>query len=307
MSAKPPMGYVVGSLGHLYLTPGGTAGCIDEQFVTSLMQAVQSLTHDPSVNRLVIHGSPGLFAQGVDVGFFLSCLEAGDIDRILAFVRQCRTLLAAISASSKPVLAWVDGPAFGGGLELALACHRIVAGPKAKFCLPETGLGIYPGMGGTQRLPRRIGIGLAKWMIYSGAIVPAEHAARFGLVDALTAADATAEHVWAALGRPTEPAPLEARHRELAEFFARNPINELLNPAMTMPSEAQCIRAVIQVRAAAPRALRLAEEAIDCGMALPLEAGLDEEYARLSEGFATADALAGLKALGKSKPAFTGR
>lgn len=306
MSANRPIGCVTGSLGQLQLTREGTATWLDEPFVTGLSQAVRSLTHDPRVERLLIHGSPGQFVHGVDVGFFLECLEAGDVDRLLSFVRLCRDLLATIAGSAKPIVAWVDGPALGGGLELALACHRIVAGPKAKFCLPETGLGIYPGMGGTQRLPRRIGVGLAKWMIYTGSIVPVEHAARIGLVDVLAPSPLSAEQAWAALSQPVQPAPLEARYRDLAEHFAQNSVDRLLNPALPMPSEAQIIRALVQMRAAAPRALRLAEAAIDHGMALPLEAGLDEEYAHLAEVFSTADALAGLKALGKSKPKFTG-
>lgn len=307
MSANSPFSRVDGSLGHLELTGEGSAAWIDEPLVTRLLHAVQTLAHDPRTERLVIHGTPGQFVQGVDVRFFVACLEAGDVDRILSFVRLCRKLLATIASSPKPVVAWVDGPAAGGGLELALACHRIVAGPKAKFCLPETSLGIYPGMGGTQRLPRRVGVGLAKWMIYTGSIVPAEHAARFGLVDALAPSATTGEQAWAALSQPAQLAPLEARYRDLAELFAQNSVDTLLDPALAMPSEAQSIRAVVQMRASAPRALRLAEAAIDRGIALPLEAGLDEEYAHLAEVFATADSLAGLKALGKSKPTFTGR
>lgn len=307
MSAKATLGGLDGSLGHLHLSGEGSTARIDEPFLASLLQAVQVVAQHPRVERLIIHGSPGQFVSGVNVDFFLECLEGGDIDRLLSFVRQCRAVLAAIAASPKLVVAWVDGPAFGGGLELALACHRIVAGPKAKFCLPETGLGIYPGMGGTQRLPRRIGLGLAKWMTYTGAIVPAEHAARFGLVDALACGAITPAEAWAALDQPAAPEPLEPRYRELAELFTRYGVDALLNPALPMPSEAQCVRAVVQMRAAAPRALQLAEAAIDRGTALPLEAGLDEEYVLQREVFATADALAGLKALGKSKPTFTGR
>ena len=73
--------------------------------------------------------------------------------------------------------------ALGGGVELALACHAIVATPKASLAFPETGIGIYPGLGGTQRTPRRIGTGLAKWLVLSGQTLGAEEARAIGLID----------------------------------------------------------------------------------------------------------------------------
>jgi enoyl-CoA hydratase/3-hydroxyacyl-CoA dehydrogenase len=191
-------------------------------------------------------------------------------------------------------------------LELALACHRIVTGPKAKFCFPETGLGIYPGMGGTQRLPRRIGVGLAKWMIYTGAIVPADHAARFGLADAATTANALPPDAVAALERAGEIPTYESRDRLLAELFSRNKVADLLDPARPLPTEPWAVRAIVQLRAAAPCALRLAEAAIDQGISLPLSAGIEEEFSRLSNVFSTTDARLGLAALGQTKPRFTG-
>jgi enoyl-CoA hydratase/3-hydroxyacyl-CoA dehydrogenase len=307
VSAHRPVLNVEACQARLLLSPEGNPIWLDEPYVACLLEAVQSATRDPGIDQLVIQGQPGQFMQGVRVELFVERLERQDFDSLMGFVRRCRELLAAISKCPKPVVAWVDGPAVGGGCELALACHRIVAGPKAKFFLPESGLGIYPGMGGTQRLPRRVGVGLAKWMIYTGSIVPAEHAARFGLVDALAPATTSCREALASLAEPLRPPPLDQRYRSLAKLFTRHSVDALLDPMFPMPTDAPSIRAIVQLRAAAPRALRLAEAAIDRGIELPLEAGLDEEYGRLPEVFRTEDALAGLKAVGRAKPAFAGR
>ena len=94
----------------------------------------------------------------------------------------CRAALLSIENSSKPVIAAVNGHALGGGFELMLACDLCVAASHAKFGLPETGLGIMPGAGGTQRLPRMIGVRRAKEMILTGKMITADEAADLGLV-----------------------------------------------------------------------------------------------------------------------------
>ena len=90
-----------------------------------------------------------------------------------------------IRSIKKPIIAAVSGWALGGGCELALACDMIVASDKAKFGQPEVSLGIIPGFGGTQRLPRRVGSAVARELIYTGKMIDAEEALRIGLANAL--------------------------------------------------------------------------------------------------------------------------
>lgn len=96
----------------------------------------------------------------------------------------CRAALLSIENSSRPVIAAVNGYALGGGFELMLACDLCVAATHARFGLPETGLGIMPAAGGTQRLPRIIGVRRAKEMILTGSMITAEEAVALGLVSA---------------------------------------------------------------------------------------------------------------------------
>ncbi|KOC31633.1 enoyl-CoA hydratase-related protein, partial [Clostridium botulinum] len=88
-----------------------------------------------------------------------------------------------VESLSKPVIAAINGFALGGGCEISMACDIRIASTKAKFAQPEVGLGITPGFGGTQRLPRIVGMGMAKEMIYTGNIINADEAFRIGLVN----------------------------------------------------------------------------------------------------------------------------
>ncbi|OZG73568.1 3-hydroxyacyl-CoA dehydrogenase [Hahella sp. CCB-MM4] len=129
-----------------------------------LIDGIQTALQDPSVQVVVISSDEGLFSAGADISEFAS----GDVEPPLPKV------LALIENAEKPVIAALNGPAFGGGLELALACHYRVTFIGNKVGLPEVHLGILPGAGGTQRLPRLVGVAPALDMIVTGKPVKAE-------------------------------------------------------------------------------------------------------------------------------------
>ena len=133
---------------------------------------------DPTVRAVVVTGSPH-FAAGADINE-LKAAAAGD-DKALA--ADLSRALTALERLPKPVIAAVRGFAFGGGLELALACDFRYLAEDARVGVPEIKLGIYPGAGGTQRLPRLIGIGKARDLIYTGRQVRAAEALEIGLAD----------------------------------------------------------------------------------------------------------------------------
>ena len=131
------------------------------------------------IGGLILTGSGKAFVAGADIKVQSTLDEAGGFD----WGRNGCAVFSKLEALEMPVIAAVNGFALGGGCELALACDIIVAGEKAKFGQPEVGLGITPGFGGTQRLPRRIGMGKAKELIFSGRMVTAEEAEALGLAD----------------------------------------------------------------------------------------------------------------------------
>ncbi len=281
---------------------------LDELLLGQLASSFSELIQDPAVETICLSGQPDAFLVGVDVPLFVRSLLANDVDCILSFTRAAHALLNQIERSDKRVVAWVRGPAFGAGLEIALACHRIVASPTARFAFPETGLGIYPGMGGTQRTPRRIGVELAKWLIYTGAIVPPDHALEIGLIDAIhpTAADAS-QALEALHSRGSARSPQSARFRALQMLFAQQDVASLCDTSLPLPADPHAARAVVQLRGKAPLALELVEQIINRGMSLPLAEAIDEEFAHLRQVFSTEDARMGLASIGKPRPTFVGR
>src|SRR5207244_4904313 len=147
------------------------------------------ISRQPETRGLIIAGAGRSFVAGADIRFFIRNIEHNDLARTAKFTEDMQELFGEIQNSRKPVVAAVHGLALGGGVELALACDYIVATPNASFGFPETGIGIYPGLGGTQRTTRRIGTGLTKWLVLTGQIISAEEALAIGLIDAVAPRD----------------------------------------------------------------------------------------------------------------------
>ena len=147
---------------------------LGKQVRDALDAAITSAASDDAVKAIVIHGNGRGFSGGADITEF----GGGGADSI-----PLPVMIDRMEASTKPVVAAIHGTAFGGGLELALAAHYRVASPSAKLGLPEVKLGILPGAGGTQRLPRVIGVEAALPIIVLGNPVDANKAFELGLID----------------------------------------------------------------------------------------------------------------------------
>ena len=152
---------------------------LSDQVVADLGQAVLALKSDATVRGVILTGAgPKAFVAGADIG---ELAEQGVLDgRKRALNGQA--VLTAIETMGKPVIAAVNGFALGGGCELAMACHLRIASETAKFGQPEVKLGITPGYGGTQRLPRIVGKGRALHLLLTGETIDAQEALRIGLV-----------------------------------------------------------------------------------------------------------------------------
>ena len=153
---------------------------LTSEVVQELECALYELDLDASVKAVVLTGAgEKAFVAGADIK------EMSEISAFTAhdFAGKGQRLMLLMGRMHKPVIAAVNGFALGGGLELALACDFIYASEKAKFGFPEVGLGIIPGFGGTQNLPRLIGPGRAKELIFSGRIITAAKALDWGIVN----------------------------------------------------------------------------------------------------------------------------
>ena len=153
---------------------------LDERLLRRLGEVVGDLSADEGVAVVIITGAGDrAFVAGADIAEMNACSR----DELAEIVRLGQALTRAVELAPKPVIAMVNGYALGGGCELALACDLVVAAETARFGLPEVKLGLLPGFGGTQRLPRRIGWGRARDLILTGRQVPADEALRLGLCD----------------------------------------------------------------------------------------------------------------------------
>ena len=153
---------------------------LNQQTLTELNVAVEALENDNTVDVIIIIGAgEKAFVAGADISAMqnFSLLDADE------FAELGHAVMQRIEACAKPVIAAVNGFALGGGCELALSCDIRLAADTARFGQPEVSLGIIPGFGGTQRLPRLVGKGLAMEIILAGEMIDAEEACRIGLVN----------------------------------------------------------------------------------------------------------------------------
>ena len=154
---------------------------LNSAMVASLRAHAEAIAIDPRIRAVVVFGGEKVFAAGADVKQFATMGVAD----IAAYADTLQNSLDALARLPKPVIAAITGFALGGGCELALAADFRICADDARLGQPEIALGIIPGAGGTQRLPRLIGAPKAKDIIYSGRMVGAQEALEIGLVDVL--------------------------------------------------------------------------------------------------------------------------
>ena len=160
------------------------ANALAREVSLELSEAAATVKGDEAVRAVVIWGGERIFAAGADIKAMVDYGPDEVAEDVGGLEQACRDL----EAIPKVTIAAIEGFALGGGLEVALACDLRVAAQNAKLGLPEIRLGIIPGSGGTQRLPRLIGLARARQMVFSGDPVSADRALESGLVDAVSPA-----------------------------------------------------------------------------------------------------------------------
>lgn len=158
---------------------------LDADVLADLEAAIAQVRERTDTRCAVLTGEGRAFVAGADIASMRSMSDA----EARTFADRGHALMASIEALSFPVIAAVNGFALGGGAELALACDFIHASEKAKFGLPEVGLGVIPGFGGTQRLVRRIPLAIARELVFTGRVFDAQEALRLGLANRVHPAD----------------------------------------------------------------------------------------------------------------------
>jgi enoyl-CoA hydratase len=195
------------------------------------LEVMQELRGNDDVRVVVVTGAGDkAFVAGADIGEFEG-RSAVDQYRVM----NEPTIFACVDEFPKPVIAMLNGFTLGGGCELALACDIRVASAKAKLGQPEINLGILPGGGGTQRLPRLVGLGTAYKLLFTGAIIKADEALRIGLVDEVVAPEDLRDHVMTLAGAIAEKSPVALRlMKQAVRASVRSPLDEGLRLETTL-------------------------------------------------------------------------
>lgn len=171
------------NIGYVTINRPKAMNALNTALLGELYDVFTEIGKDSGIKAVILTGEGRAFVAGADIAEMRS-LDALQGRRMMILGHKVMDL---VESSEKPVIAAVNGFALGGGCELAMACDIRIASEKAKFAQPEVGLGIIPGFGGTQRLARLVGKGMAKYMILTGETIRADEAYRIGLVEKVTA------------------------------------------------------------------------------------------------------------------------
>lgn len=200
----------------IYINRPKALNAINLDVLKEMERAVDELDADPEVKVVIITGSgEKSFVAGADIVWMYNMDQPG----CRKFAAYGEYVLRKLELLEKPVIAAVNGFALGGGCELAMACDIRLASEKAVFAQPEVGLGVIPGFGGTQRLPRLVGEGRAKELTYTCDIIKADEAYRIGLVNHVYPAEELMEQAKKMAQKIIKKAPL-------AVGYAKHAINK---------------------------------------------------------------------------------
>jgi len=292
-----------GNIATITMSRPEDMNALNEMVMKQLDSKFSDADNDPDINTIFITGIGKAFVAGADIRFFVKNIVANKLDNIVSFTKFGQEVFEKIDKSEKKVVAIINGLALGGGLELALCADTILAVPNVVMAFPETGIGIYPGLGGTQRSAKKIGKGLSKYLIYTGQFLNSTVANEIGLVDAIITPSEMFEILLGNMDIPKKSEViLNDQFQVLGKFFETHTINDFLSGvsenAYIPVEEAQKISKKISFKA--PIALKTAEKLINEAK------GCASELDELSMIFSTEDALNGLSNVG-SKTEFKGK
>ncbi len=180
---------------------------LNDRTLAELDEIFTYLAEDDAVMGVILTGEGKGFVAGADIS---QMHDYGSMEG-RAYAQRAQTLFNKIEGFCKPVIAAVNGYALGGGCELAMACDIRIASERAAFGQPEANLGVIPCFGGTQRLPRLVGAGIAKELIYTGRQVKAEEAKQIGLVNKVVPAESLLDEARAMMAVIIGKAPIAIR------------------------------------------------------------------------------------------------
>ena len=288
--------------------------------INELGGKIDELNLRDDVSTIVIEGSGKAFVAGADVKFFVDKIRDDSFQEIYDFTAFGHEVLSKIENSPKITIALTTGLTLGGGLELALSCDYRIGTNKTQMRFPETNIGIYPGLGGTQRTVKICGVEIARYAVLAGNFLNAETAEAFGLITHLVDQNNVTKTISKIIanGKPNnkyrgQPIDYENKNVIFAKsFYSDDNMKEILNGSKPNNTsgleESMILRQMKSISYTAPIALKTAANLLEIANSenITLIDGLSKELENLEKIFATADALEGLSALIEGRrPSYT--
>lgn len=278
--------------------------------VEQLEKAFDDAEKDPHVKGIAIQGAGKAFVAGADIKHFIDCIKNDRIDENVAFTRKTHRLFRRLETSPKWTIAVLDGLSLGGGSELALACQAIVATEQGSIAFPESGLGIYPGLGGMLRMSRHVGKELAKYFTFTGTKLTARAGLELGIITKLV----EMEHIETTIESLVSsdkfdkyaPRDIPPRYNEYKTAFSDQNVKRLLNGDLVQDiSNELAVQLSKIISQKGIIALNVMNEIIDKQSNMSIDEGIELELEKLTDIFKTEDALNGLlAAVSGTRPTF---
>lgn len=299
---------VEGEIARVRLNRPEAMNALNVSLVSQLGEIVDEINSRVDISTVVFEGAGKAFVAGADVKFFVDKLSEDSFRDIYEFTSDGHDVLNSIERCEKTTIALTTGLALGGGLELALSCDYRIGTRRTQFRFPETSIGIYPGLGGTQRTARICGVECARYAVLAGNFLDSSTALDLGLLTHKVESSDVEDTVFSLVGKkpdqkyPGEPLNDDSEVALFAkDFYSDENIEALVSGKVPENYDSEDPRVSRQIKSlsrAAPIALSIASDLLsDVRTGASLEDGLKLELQKLEEIFSTEDAEEGLSAL----------
>ena len=301
-----------GEIAYITINRPEALNALNDEVFSQLNKQLDKAEADEEVKAIAIMGAGRAFIAGADIKSFIERITDNNFEAIRKFSETGQTLLLRLENSEKLTVAVVDGLSLGGGSELALACKTIVATEAGSFGFPETGIGIYPGLGGMIRTARIIGKPLAKYYALTGKKISVADALELGIVYKLITPDEIEQTILSLIeeGIPDKYRPREipTRFNEMAVICNDENAENLIKGSQVYGvSEDFASKTALIIAKKAPIALRVVNKLMDAQENIAIREAIQLEIDESDYIFGTEDTLTGLKSVGGDPPVWTNR